>query len=343
MKASKKSKKNNPYQEQIPADFLMLSIQLYSSIVKNAVQKQPRTKLDSKTESLLDETMKQLQDRQPDIDVHWLFHSLHRLMAWKTFDNITMGQTIVQELNELNIEVPVLVENCLQEIEMRTRIVKEYANVKHQWSEQEIQDWKNEIESKLLTYSYDINSRRQYLAGAFSDAVSEIKRLESEAVSKYGYYIESFYNADTFVATELELNDLFFHGEMFAGGYSAFHNIFLLLKKYIDKHNEVALIKSLINNLKQFEKQNIPYTHREIMIAHHYKWKAGFEKLKTANDWKKERGNACYNDYYSLQPGTKNKKNPYKKATAKELNKVLELLEDYPQLQEQVKHDLARL
>ena len=71
------------------------------------------------------------------------------------------------------------------------------------------------------------------------------------------------------------------------------------------------------------------------MIAHEYKRKAGIENHKTANDWKKERGNACYNDYYYLQPGTKNLKIHIKKRH-QGIRKVIELLKDYPQLQEQI-------
>lgn len=88
---------------------------------------------------------------------------------------------------------------------------------------------------------------------------------------------------------------------------------------------------------------NNTYTHREVIIAHEYKRKAKIEDPKTGNDWKKERGNGCYLAYYTLQKGTENKANPYKEPTLKELNNVLELLKDFPQLQKQVQHDIKSL
>lgn len=264
MKAARKNKKNNTPQQQIPADFLMMAVQLYSSMVNNARQNRRQGgKVEYKAEGLLSEIFKQLQDRNKAIDVQSLFHSLHYLLSWKTFDDISEGKTVVQELQALNIEPPALVQNCLKEIEMRSRKVKDFAAGKHQWSEEKIQNWKDEIESKLLAYSYDNSSRKNYLAGLFSDVVSEIKRLENEAVAKYGYYIDSFYNADTFKATENELNDLFFHGETFAGGYTAFHNIYLLLIKYIDKHNEVVLLKNLIEKRKRETEVSDPQNLKE--------------------------------------------------------------------------------
>ena len=221
-------------------------------------------KVEYKTEGLLNEIFKQLQDRNTVIDVHGLFHSLHYLLEWKTFDNISEGKAVVQELQALNIEVPALVQNCLQEIEMRSRLVKEYATVKNQWSKEKIQNWKDEIEGKLLAYSYDSKSRKKYLDGLFSDAVSEIKKLEGEAVVKYGYYIDGFYKADRFIATESDLNDLFFHGETFAGGYTAFNYIFLLLKKYIDGHNEMVLLKNIIEKREKETEVSKPQTLNEV-------------------------------------------------------------------------------
>lgn len=240
---------NNNLDNVIPADFFMAAVQLYSSMVDNAAQKRrTNSKVQYTANGLLSEITEQLQNRQPNIDVQSLFHSLHYLLAWKTFDDISEGQTVVQELQTLNIEVPALVQNCLKEIEMRSRKVKEYAAGKHQWTEEKIENWKDEIESKLLAYTYDNSSRKNHIVGLFTDAVSEIKKLESEAIAKYGYHIDGFYKAGKFVATETDLNNLFFHGETFAGGYTAFHNIYLLLMKYIDKHNEVTLLKSLINS-----------------------------------------------------------------------------------------------
>ena len=52
---------------------------------------------------------------------------------------------------------------------------------------------------------------------------------------------------------------------------------------------------------------------------------------------------AGYNDFYTLQKNTTNKKNPYKEPTAKELKKVIELLEGYPQLQEKVRTKIKSL
>jgi hypothetical protein len=130
--------------------------------------------------------------------------------------------------------------------------------------------------------------------------------------------------------------------------------MFMLSKHLNENQREKTLIR--YRNLKRYflstlkerltswqNSGKMPYTHREVMIAHSIKVGAQLEKFKTAKEWKVERGNACYNDFYTLQKGTKNKKNPYKEPTLKELNNVIELLADYTQLQQQVRHKIESL
>jgi hypothetical protein len=130
--------------------------------------------------------------------------------------------------------------------------------------------------------------------------------------------------------------------------------MFMLSRHLNEKQREKSL--SRYRNLKRYfltalkerlvswqNSDKTQYTHREVMIAHSIKVQAQLEKFKTAKEWRAERGNACYNDFYTLHKNTKNKKNPYKEPTLKELNKVIELLADYPQLQEQLRHKIESL
>lgn len=258
MKTTRKSKRKETPQQQIPADNLIQIAELYSSMV-NSARKNRRQggKVEDKTEGLLKEIFEKLQNRNPVIDVQSLFQSLHYLLSWKTFDSISEGKAVEQDLRALNIEVPALVQNCLQEIEMRSRLVKDYSIEKHQWSGEKIQNWKDEIESTLQERSYHNSSRQRYLDGLINDAVDEIKRLENETIKKYGYKINGFFKASSFVATEIDLNNFFFHSEIEAGGYTAFHDIFNLFSKYIDRHNELVLLKSLIKSYASTDTQGI--------------------------------------------------------------------------------------
>lgn len=248
MKASGKGKKNVKARQKISADQFLMCIQLYSVIIDAAKQNRRQGgKVNFNIEGVLNETLNLLQERNKEINVQEVFHSWYYLLAWKSLDELKGGQTMVEELQAFDIEIPELLDNCIREIEMRTRFIKEYVSDKHKWTNEKIENRKEEIENSLLAYSYDKESRKQHLKELFAETVKEIKQLESEAISKYGYYIDRFFNAGKFVATEIDLNNFFWHGEIYAGGYTAFHNMALLLIKFVDKHNEVALLKSLIN------------------------------------------------------------------------------------------------
>ncbi len=142
---------------------------------------------------------------------------------------------------------------------------------------------------------------------------------------------------------KLELNDLYkidFPNE--ERGY-----VDILKRWFNDEKNFIDEITPLLkhDSLDQEEnsKKDYEYTHREIMIAHSFKVDAKTAEHKTANQWKQERGNACYNDFYTLQPRTTNKQNPYKAPTKKELQNVVEMLKEDPSAQRLAINKLEQL
>lgn len=80
------------------------------------------------------------------------------------------------------------------------------------------------------------------------------------------------------------------------------------------------------------------FTHREFIIAHEFKVKAGLAPVRLAADWKKESGDKAYQLYYTVVDGPKKKK-----PTKKELKNVIELLIGFPVPQRMAINKLAEI
>lgn len=81
------------------------------------------------------------------------------------------------------------------------------------------------------------------------------------------------------------------------------------------------------------------FSHREIIIAHFFKYKAGIENDKTAPQWKQERGEKARQSFYTTLKQSKN----YKPHTIEELSKVIELLKEFPTAQKMAINKKAEL
>jgi hypothetical protein len=91
--------------------------------------------------------------------------------------------------------------------------------------------------------------------------------------------------------------------------------------KYLKKDNEI--------NSNIIETLSLPASHREYILAYAYKVQAGIEIAKSALDWKTERGEKARQSYYTTNRKSKN----YKEPSVKELSKVIELLQGFPEAQ----------
>jgi hypothetical protein len=80
-------------------------------------------------------------------------------------------------------------------------------------------------------------------------------------------------------------------------------------------------------------------SHREIIIAHTFKVKAGLESDKSSSQWKIERGPKGYQAYYTLMKQSKN----YKSPTLQELQKAAELLKELPEVQKMAINKIEEL
>ncbi len=79
------------------------------------------------------------------------------------------------------------------------------------------------------------------------------------------------------------------------------------------------------------EPHNKDGTYREIILAYEFKVKAGLEKPKKPAAWASEYGkDKIRQECYTIDKASKN----YRAPDGKELNKVIELLEDYPSAKE---------
>lgn len=84
---------------------------------------------------------------------------------------------------------------------------------------------------------------------------------------------------------------------------------------------------ALAERFFKFLKQPSTASHREIILAHNYKVKAGLEAERTAAHWKTERGDKAKQAYYTLLKQSKN----YNKPRREEIKNVVELLKEFPE------------
>jgi hypothetical protein len=228
---------------RIKADDLETMVVGYTQVVANSKRKES---INPELNEQVKRVIEGLQKRNKDVDAPWMMHRLHRLYSWRTFESINDAEHLKQDLEALNIEVPGFVKNCFQEIEMRTSLLGRYTAGAHLWDQEKQTTERNKIEALAGQYSYDQNSRLAYIDSLFKDAIKEIQELEREAAKKYGYFINGFYEDGNLKAGPEQINELFFYGEMNAGGYQNYYDIALLFKKYTDKHNELGILKSLL-------------------------------------------------------------------------------------------------
>lgn len=329
-------KHNTAAHKLIPTKVLEAVIKLFDQLRDDAIKKRVSN---NEMNEEMGQFISLLKKRNKKIDADRLIFDLHFFYSVKSFDDLGHAENISQELIDLSIEIPDIVKNGLKEAVIRQMTVFDLIK-NNEWNKEKNEAWFTELESQLLSYSYDKQSREEYLRKLFQKAVQEIEAIEKNTLSKYDYYINGFYKELKFVGTYEQLNMFFHYAEVHAGGFTEFYNLQKLMRQYVYKHNEIVNLKKVINN-------NYPaaqkYTHREIMIAHDYKYNAGIEEYKSASKWKMERGNDCYNNYYTLQPKTRNINYPYKKPTEKELKNVIKILEGYPELQKQVQVKLEKL
>jgi hypothetical protein len=122
------------------------------------------------------------------------------------------------------------------------------------------------------------------------------------------------------------------------------------IDKLIILHKEVrtygsTLDASLLQLAERFKvwlnKKNEPkeVSHREFIIAHNFKVKARIADAKTAAQWKTERGEKARQAYYTTLKQSDN----YKPVTIKELQNIISLLNDFPQVQKMAINDLEAL
>jgi hypothetical protein len=84
---------------------------------------------------------------------------------------------------------------------------------------------------------------------------------------------------------------------------------------------------AIADRFLKFLKQPFVATHREIILAHIYKVKAGLETERTAAQWKAERGDKAKQAYYTLLKQSQN----YKELRKGELKNVVDLLKEFPE------------
>ncbi len=105
------------------------------------------------------------------------------------------------------------------------------------------------------------------------------------------------------------------------------------LKMYFDNYLKEGYRSSQKNDAES------EVSHREIIIAHSFKVKAGIKTDKTASQWKNERGEKARQQYYTTLKQSEN----YKEPTRQELSKVIELLKDFPTAQKMAINKHAEL
>ncbi len=194
------------------------------------------------------------EKKQIESDASWFIEELSRLRLCGTFDNLAIAEDVMNNFKKLEIEPPLYVMNCYKEICARTKYIDVLINEKkYTWDEQEINTYKAFLDKEFQQYTFDDNSRKNYLSKLFDRIVSEIKEIEENTVKEYGYFIDGFYDSEVFIATKDNINNYFYSSEMQKRSINDFYDLVKKLRNYIDAKNKLVIVRKYILGKKEPE------------------------------------------------------------------------------------------
>lgn len=204
---------------------------------------------DEPNATIIKRLRKKLNEKLSDSDTDYFMVDLSRLRIWKTFDQLNIAQDVLNNFKKIDIEPPVFVKNCYKEIEKRSLYIDYLIDKKkYEFNKKEISEFNSSLEKELSEYSYDEESKQNYLKDKFQNIVNAIKEYEAMVLNEYGYYIHSFYDTTKFIATKEELNEFFFHAEMEKENINEFYTIHKLLTNYIKAKNQLQQLRKRLSN-----------------------------------------------------------------------------------------------
>ena len=187
-------------------------------------------------------------------------------MLWRTFHTLSDAKDLISDFELLKIEIPLFVQNCYEEIIIRSDYVdKMVENKSYVWSASETSAYKERIENEVQQNSYDIESRRKYLGETFDKLRLDILRLEKTVTDDYHYHINNVIDIESATTSTNDLNEYFFHCEKEKGNIGEFLKLARILKVEIVNKNTLRVLKEVIkSNEAQISRPEITQPNKPI-------------------------------------------------------------------------------
>lgn len=170
------------------------------------------------------------------------------LRTLKTFHYSHHAESLIESFEKLNIPIPHFVLECQKEVIHRKDFIKGYFELeKYKWSQSQREDFLSKIQKEAKNHSFDQKGEKEYLKTKFEETIREVRKIEKEIKSRFGYLVEGFFDGESFKLSKEDLNEYFYHSEIASGGYGSFFEVYKALDQYVCKKNEVFICKAFLS------------------------------------------------------------------------------------------------
>ncbi len=203
--------------------------------------------------SLLSICEDQLKQLNPVVDTGEFLNDLGRVIRKCRFDNSYEADTVNNGLKDYGIAEPQFIKCCNRDFESRTKYIDRLIDdQKYLLNPEETSLLTTEINLDLEAYTTTIESKLRFLNVLLEDTVMEIREHEKRSEKQYGHSLKSFYSGEIFQANKDDLNWYFSEATT-----HEFSELYLNLRKYIDKRKKVQVIRRLTSQYQNIDKPTI--------------------------------------------------------------------------------------
>lgn len=166
----------------------------------------------------------------------------------KTFHYSSHSESLNHSFESLKIPIPHFVLECQKEVIHREDFINNYfEKEKFKWIKSQREDFLSKIQKEAKNHSFDHKSEKEYITKKFEETIQEVRKIEKEIKSRFGYLVENFFDGETFNLSKDDLNEYFYHSEISSGGYRSFFEVFKALDQYVSKKNEVFTFRGFLS------------------------------------------------------------------------------------------------
>lgn len=204
------------------------------------------------------------------VNIHSFLEDLIDWRRDKTLETLDAGERLNEGFEKLNIKKPKYFIECFKEVKHRTEFIKRATTGNLKWSEYLKDQFVKEIQTECIEFSLDEASKKEKEKELFYDRVNKIKETKAAVLEKYGYYIDSFFEEDSFKKEPDNLNTFFYDSERKFQNVQLYLVLHRILIDYFHLKKELIFLQDLVQGrLKDFSgnKDQAPCIQEEKNIS----------------------------------------------------------------------------